>query len=1048
MAKIRKIYDQAIKPDGSKLTIYPITSTRAVYTPESITIEALINEGYRFGGVIEHLEDSPEFTDQRVFYLADKVGVYPNFGNLTLAGGELGVFCYNKSQWIKGILKGGGTNLTGYQVVTSASLLPDEESTIGYIIGTNLYVWVGEDGDTKEGKYKNVGPFVGPQGNGIDQVFLSPTNYKLTIDFTDGTSWTSEQSIRGTAGAKGNKGDPGLTGATGATGPKGDKGNKGDSGVSLGDVVLTADLDETETGKALDASAMQTIPHYVSAESEIEDVPSNYYTRTQVDQKLLNNKAEVNQYLTNQDNDIARLEDRIDNMMDGVDEFIHHRPTVVNNGTIINAPDDEDLVATEQNTLKFADRPAINAMGYTILRKNKTFAEQVTKTNTIYEIRYDFDLTAPIVIPFGCVLKFVGGSVAGNYTITGQDTRIEAGLVQIFGADVTIAGTWDVSEAYPEWFGAIGVNGIDDSDALYCALNMSCNYVRFSKLYYISKPILLKSYVHIVGNYGMHTYKFGISVNQNFTSVVHNNQTIKSIFYLNSNASAPLIFEDVCFIGNYKANTLIHFQKDAPRFNIRLYRCNLLRFYQAAVFAAGNDACIINECLIQFCGVGVVGSDEQINFEEPLHYSGITGCGRSNHLIIHKTTFYACNVGVIIKYCSDCSLNDNLFAHASLCTMLLTETKAGIFGNYIENDWNCGFWITENGNDPNIEKESHSYFNPVLADKDVDIRAYIMLSNVQLELDSAFFSNYYIRCNSAVGGNAFNNKNVSGIDSLIYITNQCVIHIGNKRIRRQYNDASSVYIYDVISKDVQDAALSKISSTEIIKYRNLIENRSGKSYAPCLHSPILNSIEKKNKSIIFGENVLLQRPDGQPANFIGSYNLSEIIGNDYFYTRSNDLVTRNSLFISANDLRDIQYRAELKFHGSVAVDRISITAVYNSGDPVTKNYAVEGYGTGLRTLYLYFSKADFIESDRELLGIYVYDNGYISADSTGVVSSIMVFEEGCDSPVFISLPTHGTTRPLISDDVYYEFFDENSNVNKKIFHVGTAWVDATGTTVE
>lgn len=491
MAKIRKIYDQTIKPDGSKVTIYPITSTRAVYTPESITMETLINEGYRFGGVIEHLTDSPEFTNQRVFYLADKVGVYPNFGNLTLAGGELGVFCYNKSQWIKGILKGGGTNLTGYQVVTSASLLPDEESTIGYIIGTDLYVWVGEGGDTKEGKYKNTGPFVGPQGNGIDQVFLSPTNYKLTIDFTDGTSWTSEQSIRGIAGAKGDKGNPGLTGAAGATGPKGDKGNPGDSGVSLGEVALTVNLDETETGKALDASAMQTIPHWVDEEQEIEDVPSNYYTRTQTDQKLLNHKAEVNQYLTNQDNDIARLEDRIDNMVDGVDEFIHHRPTVINNGTIINAPDDEDLVATEENTLKFADRPAINAVGYVILRKNKTFAEQVTETNTIYEIRYDFDLGGEsVTIPAGCILKFEGGKVT-NGTLVGQNTGIEAGTAQIFDTDITLSGSWNVAEAYPEWFGAV-CNGSTNCTAAIqkCfSINTPGNLaVRFSSGQYLISP--------------------------------------------------------------------------------------------------------------------------------------------------------------------------------------------------------------------------------------------------------------------------------------------------------------------------------------------------------------------------------------------------------------------------------------------------------------------------------------------------------------------------------------------------------------------------------
>lgn len=57
-------------------------------------------------------------------------------------------------------------------------------------------------------------------------------------------------------------------------------------------------------------------------------------------------------------------------------------------------------------------------MGYVILRKNKTFAEQVTEGNTIYEIRYDFDLGGKsVTIPAGVVLYFNGGSVKGG-TIT------------------------------------------------------------------------------------------------------------------------------------------------------------------------------------------------------------------------------------------------------------------------------------------------------------------------------------------------------------------------------------------------------------------------------------------------------------------------------------------------------------------------------------------------------------------------------------------------------------------------------------------------------
>lgn len=63
-------------------------------------------------------------------------------------------------------------------------------------------------------------------------------------------------------------------------------------------------------------------------------------------------------------------------------------------------------------------------MGYVILRKDLSFAEQVTKENTIYEIRYDFDLgRETVTIPSGCVLKFEGG-VLKNGIINCNDTDI------------------------------------------------------------------------------------------------------------------------------------------------------------------------------------------------------------------------------------------------------------------------------------------------------------------------------------------------------------------------------------------------------------------------------------------------------------------------------------------------------------------------------------------------------------------------------------------------------------------------------------------------
>ena len=78
----------------------------------------------------------------------------------------------------------------------------------------------------------------------------------------------------------------------------------------------------------------------------------------------------------------------------------------------LNDADEEDITRNAEGKLQFKDRAYGDGMGYVILRKDKTFAEQVVKANTIYEIRYDFDLGGNNVeIPHNCVLRFNGGVV-------------------------------------------------------------------------------------------------------------------------------------------------------------------------------------------------------------------------------------------------------------------------------------------------------------------------------------------------------------------------------------------------------------------------------------------------------------------------------------------------------------------------------------------------------------------------------------------------------------------------------------------------------------
>lgn len=135
-------------------------------------------------------------------------------------------------------------------------------------------------------------------------------------------------------------------------------------------------------------------------------------------------------------------------------------------GTINNLPDEEDITSTSSDTpvLKFKDK-AYNPSGFSglatkILRKNILGSknvlaqEMVSDANTIYEIRYDFDLNgATITVPDNCVLKFNGGSI-DNGTLKGTGTMLEANLYQIFGENLVFSGTFNIDEVYAEWWGA------------------------------------------------------------------------------------------------------------------------------------------------------------------------------------------------------------------------------------------------------------------------------------------------------------------------------------------------------------------------------------------------------------------------------------------------------------------------------------------------------------------------------------------------------------------------------------------------------------------
>lgn len=287
---------------------------------------------------------------------------------------------------------------------------------------------------------------------------------------------------------------------------------------SLEAAVQAIGVGDFVTATALPTASASTMGHIYLIGPDANNNYDRYFTQesggayswvplgsTQIDLSTYATQEEVSQLRQEVTADVSQLEAKVDDLSTGkyygyfaqeedlpetdVDGFAYvgEGPTYTiynceggvwtSSGITVNQSpvgNDEDIDQNGDGKLQFANRvynaQQPNGMGYKILRKNATFASQVTDTNTIYEIRYDFVLTGNVSIPANCTLKFVGGSIGGAFQLTCNNTGILAGMVQIFGAELTLSGSYSITEFFPEWFGAKGDGNTDDTDSIRKAL--------------------------------------------------------------------------------------------------------------------------------------------------------------------------------------------------------------------------------------------------------------------------------------------------------------------------------------------------------------------------------------------------------------------------------------------------------------------------------------------------------------------------------------------------------------------------------------------------
>lgn len=746
-------------------------------------------------------------------------------------------------------------------------------------------------------------------------------------------------------------------------------------------------------------------------------------------------------------------------------------------------PDEEDLTKSEPDAngniyLSLKDREYnpedFSGLGRIILRKsivevedpiygkvkkNILYQDMITQSNTIYEIRYDFDLNGQeITIPEGCVLDFQGGSIS-NGSVVGNYTTINAKPVKIFNITTAIKGTWNVVESFSEWFGG-NTSNYNNTPYIQAALAFpAANGLRLLGIYYITSPIALSKYnVKITGSLGRNNEGFAIRCRSDFSSVNVNGKEVNSMFYRTNNTSIPIIFEGLTLSGAFKANTVI--EPDAPyRVSaIRMDNVSVQQFYEAGVIVHSADYNSFHQVEFQYCCVGLEIGGLLVNYENPLGDFGPMNLytRQANHVIVDNCSFIGNEVGIIASRVTDLILTSNLFGYNSLCSMRLYQIQSvHIKGNYIEGDCNYNFRIyKDRQNLPDYGAKTGVVSDDFKDFVDVDFRAYIRIeTRTTVYIDKLYVSNFYVRSYVGASGDAHLNKNVPGIDGSIFMWYNWVpvslsidsIATDNTTILNGEIIENAYDIISYVSGPSTDICENSIKANFALKYRHFYYVNNPVGELNGIVSPIINSCNLVSNKLKYGVDVFNANDGGRiiqefpEDNFV----LKEIHNKkDMYYSPLNGSPGANSIKVLWDSLSyDNVYKAGFKIKPTESTSAyIQVKIVYDDDSTKTLRFLHTLKLNEINYIYYYFSKNEFNVLGKKCVEIYI-------SDYTPLASSyrtpFKLYTEGCLESIDIVSPHFISYNP--KTEVPICIF--NITLNKPVWYNNGKWVDATGANV-
>lgn len=315
---------------------------------------------------------------------------------------------------------------------------------------------------------------------------------------------------------------------------------------------------------------------------------------------------------------------------------------------VTNFPDDEDIASVD-NMLKLKDREVdatnFQSKGYVILRKNLRLVngvvknvltqDMINKPNTIYEIRYDFDLNGETVqMNEGCTLRFEGGSL--NNGILKCDNTIINNANFVVLNNCSFRGTILSEYVRPEWFGAIG-NGIaDDSNAIISSINSGCD-------------VLLTDN----STYGFSTFEnvFNLNGQKLYSKKKATFRYLNNwIDYNNPNTAYKWIF---CFIGNSFEINNIRFDLGKEEWVSRVEVSN--EVYMNARNHSLANVTIRKSSNFKVCNCDFIGGIHSLDILNECSYFNVDSCTFSKNTADSLYVTDGSHNGII----QNCHLSDN-----------------------------------------------------------------------------------------------------------------------------------------------------------------------------------------------------------------------------------------------------------------------------------------------------------------------------------------------------------------------------------------------------